>query len=510
MSLRFIRVVLIILVAVCVNACDPLEIRSQSERVSRNAFALFFAPFYGGDRRLGQENITVLVIDEKSLNDLGWRYILDYPDHSAYLSTILQFEPASIFLDFIFAEPRPSPRGQGLTELAGHFASLAKEYTETDIFIGASYDEVVPDPISHLKLVKNLDFSQVRWSGFGEAYPLYLGGLNETASPAYDLFLSYCEKLPGKCNLDYGEAERDDLIKHIGKRPPPMNVVWGNSLPDANREIYHSQKCAARGARRLGRRLAGAFAMAAEEIISYEKVEKNRRRSECPYHTVLRMSDLFVLMETSDGRQTARKLIENKVIMVGVDHRVSGDDINSLVHGKISGVFLHAMALDNLIEWGNAYFREPPPVIGKFDLGDFLEVILVAAAIVFTFRYKDSVKAILRAEKPPTGTHLAKLLAAPFLALVLVLVLVAVQTLVLRWSPSNWLGIMGAMALFSLVLLSQPVLRLIEVLSAGNGAQKSFFLRGANRVVRIGIKVFFDDVEPASENKFTLRARGNR
>ncbi len=52
-------------------------------------------------------------------------------------------------------------------------------------------------------------------------------------------------------------------------------------------------------------------------------------------------------------------LLRDRLVMVGASITSTGDLVQSPVHGLIPGVYLHAMALDNLIYKGMDYDREP-------------------------------------------------------------------------------------------------------------------------------------------------------
>ena len=74
--------------------------------------------------------------------------------------------------------------------------------------------------------------------------------------------------------------------------------------------------------------------------------------------------------------------------MLGALIQGARDEVYSPVHGKIAGVYLHAMALDNLISYHDQYFRPAPTIWRNIDLADITDCILFL--LVFVWREKIS------------------------------------------------------------------------------------------------------------------------
>lgn len=72
--------------------------------------------------------------------------------------------------------------------------------------------------------------------------------------------------------------------------------------------------------------------------------------------------------------ELVHKLLHNRLVLVGIKDVAGADWILSPVHGNVPGVFLHAMALDNLIRWGPNYRQISG---GLFDKSDFIETGLL-------------------------------------------------------------------------------------------------------------------------------------
>ena len=98
----------------------------------------------------------------------------------------------------------------------------------------------------------------------------------------------------------------------------------------------------------------------------------------CPYARALTMTDLRSSSEEEDSR--LHDLLDGRYVMIGANLSGSNDMVTSPVHGEIPGVFMHAMALDNLLTYERRYKRALewglPPAWPLFWLG--LVVVLVA------------------------------------------------------------------------------------------------------------------------------------
>ena len=101
----------------------------------------------------------------------------------------------------------------------------------------------------------------------------------------------------------------------------------------------------------------------------------------CPYHRALTMSSLRSSSEAED--RVLQDLLGGRFVMIGTNLEGGNDMVTSPVHGDIPGVFMHAMALDNLLTYEGRYKRALewglPPALPLFWLG--LLTVLVAHAL---------------------------------------------------------------------------------------------------------------------------------
>lgn len=92
----------------------------------------------------------------------------------------------------------------------------------------------------------------------------------------------------------------------------------------------------------------------------------NRRpdqpRQACPYNQWV-PGEAVLFASSQAQKETLRALFEDRAVLIGADIRGAPDLVQSPVHGQIPGVFLHAMALDNLLERGLEGYWRPMPTL---------------------------------------------------------------------------------------------------------------------------------------------------
>ncbi len=155
---------------------------------------------------------------------------------------------------------------------------------------------------------------------------------------------------------------------------PPIAIQWGIHLAPEQTRISDIAHCSAPEGllNDVGKELVQAI------FWKLSGAEKSR----CLYNFTLSASDLEV--STPEDRALLSKLLRDRLVLVGANITSTGDLVHSPVHGQIPGVYLHAMALDNLVTLGMDYDREPASLL-DFDVNwlDLVEIGLVALIALF-------------------------------------------------------------------------------------------------------------------------------
>jgi CHASE2 domain-containing sensor protein len=136
-------------------------------------------------------------------------------------------------------------------------------------------------------------------------------------------------------------------------------------------------------------------------------------------------------------------MLRGRIVLIGSSHRQSAD-LQTIPHvGVVPGVFVHAMALDNLIEWGTNYHRPPPEGLLALDFADIVEMLLsvsLFAVAWFMLRAVDGVgPGVGEAER---AKRRGLVIVGAIAIGVLFVVAAAVIEYLLRWPPLNVFGVL--------------------------------------------------------------------
>ncbi|MBU4424807.1 MAG: CHASE2 domain-containing protein [Gammaproteobacteria bacterium] len=310
-----------------------------------------------------RDNVTVLLIDDKALADLEQGWPVPYATHARWLSNLgTLYQPRAVFLDITFTQAR---KDETLSQLVQALCRLRDQ--GVPVFLAA-----LPDPqTGRLAVRRGLD------SPAGERPCFTLVGVNYQPHQVDRLVWSYplwtANQGAGSAMVDSRSGAlamaQDVAGLDVPRFDEPMALTWGVNNQDIRR---FGEWC----------RFAGSVA---EELIppglralhAGEEVLKPI----CPYSRSLTVSELKPQTEEDEARLHA--LLNGKFVIMGAAISGTNDMITSPVHGPIPGVFMHAMALDNLLTYNGHYKRalewQLPPAWPLFWMG--LVVVLTAHAL---------------------------------------------------------------------------------------------------------------------------------
>lgn len=505
---------------------DPLNVNSASAQRSEEAVMRLAAPFYRASRE-----VTVVLVDDEFLSRTGSGWPLSYREQGLLLRRLLSYEPSAVFVDLLYRHRHGSAAGEApadllraLPEPAGPTppallfavqsrAPASADRTErgpgidgeahaaddadgpafcvdaappgalpsrgladpasVDVSLrgllglpavegaapvaGATPDEPLPAAV-RARVAPGIGL--VGWSGCGTRYPLLLAADRASPTPAMAAFRAHCARR----SQARGCADVGDDAAFAA----PMILRWGAFPSDLQVPFYARGVCQSAtgpdGAVSAWQRFSRWVQQLALGAITDLRRSRDVERSlPCPAVPVLRADQLL------DGDEAAlRALLRDKAVLLGASVSGVPDWQGSPVHGRIPGVVLHAMALDNLLAFGAGYTRPMPSQVAY--------AIKVALAIAVALLAPWLLR--LRPSRPTARTRaalglalwvgfaiylfvngfdaqgLAALLAGvafdlfkPTDTLRYALLLAAMATLALLalaagWSPWNWIGLL--------------------------------------------------------------------
>ena len=405
---------------ILINSLDPFGMKSAAERHSSQVAARFLAPRYDSQ---AQDHVAVLLIDSSTLDHYGMPWPAEYGFYEETIRRLLRLGAAGIYVDILLAdEGRADPT---LADAREWMQQELADHPDVPVVFGATavgQKTIFGD-------VPGVASGIAMWHGLGEDYPLLIDPGNRfhdagretvtvaASSPAYLLYRGVCQSsaLPGCHRAGAPLAE--------GSEREPMTLFWGQRLPRASAAgvdctVPEEQP-------REGWFGAGLANVWASLKSGFRSQEYQANREACPYTLTLRLQEL------EDSAK--QELIRDRVVMVGTMLPGMDDSVFSPVHQLLPGVYQHAMALDNLMHWGEQRLHRHPWT-------QFWISVLVALALSAALAFAHMHVAGAWARR---GLLLAAFLAFPLGS-------IAAQQIWLRQPPIDWLGLS---ALFAVVFL---------------------------------------------------------
>lgn len=360
------------LLSFSISLFDSFKLNDRADAISEQAAAIMTGPFYGGLDRQGQKAITVVLINEETLDALGvplWP--LPYSDLADILEQIAAEKPKAIFLDVHFQKAQrgrycldeASCNTASAIEAADFARRLARIDKTAPLFIG---------PVSgdqNLKPLKALNQLPVSFEDDHIfAYPLTAsldnGVMKTPAAALYDIWKDNRVAPPSPTDLDRVLA-----------------IDWGFGMSAAmSRHAPGARPGAACQGADMWQRLASLGRVT--KRAAFAAVEK----TEDPFAERCGYSDTIPAFWMFSGTSAERSaMLKDRIVLVGADLRYLSDYRPTPLFGETPGVMAHAMALDNLIEHGDKAIRYPAPLFMGLDQSDLFKGALLVAGVALVF-----------------------------------------------------------------------------------------------------------------------------
>ena len=301
----------------------------------------------------GQSETTVVLFREENLGVLGTHYPVPYAMHAEIIRALASYQPKAVFVDFAFIDPRPT---DDVAELAEALCELqrARRDRPVDIFIAAPSNATVRPALERCTKLVNPQLENPTGVSGVLTYASHAGApLRPT--PAFALAAP-------ELGIDPTNA-------------PAMEIIWGKQVADVNRRWMTCTEPSLVEA--IGLVLQrGPLAL----------------RLGCPYARTITVQQLLNFSGDSD----IRDLLRERTVLYGAGFRLTGDRMESPVYAEMPGVYLHAMAYDNLATFGRHYKRADRDSVAARVTDAAL--LLVAAVLLVRFPRQPSRGATTLAE----------------------------------------------------------------------------------------------------------------
>ncbi len=409
-----------------VEKVDPFGLAAAATQQSRAIADRVMASFYDSDAK---NHTAVVLVDDVTLNKREQPWPPSYDYYSSVLLRVALQGPKAIFLDFMFTRVRDDQEGFRRLVDAG---TLVQRELKIPIFVA----EVASEPCTRPEIAGFSTPAMAVWSGYGDAYPLTLRGEDtvcrqgtdpKTPAPsvAFLLYQTYCREAAGRCRPDPNvdsAAFAEPLVPRWARWAP----ATAPPAPGFDCPPLHG--------------FSWARAWDALTMFSLGLVQGfgggDAALTPCP-------TTLTVAEHTLRNPQVGA-LLGGRIVLVGSNVEASGDLTLSNIHGLLPGVYMHATALENLMDYGDRYFRNAPVLFANFTISDAAVVLFGMVLIVVQTLYLEFRR--LWGLSPPNLIY-ASIMS--FVLLGALLSMAAAFAELVRWPPSNWLSILALEIAFS-------------------------------------------------------------
>ncbi|HEB67582.1 MAG TPA: CHASE2 domain-containing protein [Gammaproteobacteria bacterium] len=338
---------------------NPFGIYDKSDLATQDAVYRLIAPFYDSAAR---DNILVILLTEDAIRDLyDWQVIaanewpIRYADHGYLLGRIMAFKPRAVFVDVYFRQERSTD--DSFRRMQAVLERFSKHYPVSLYFAG-NFPGMSNSPIQK-RLMEVGTLTINGWDGFGRAYPLKIGDAFTSA------YLLYREACLG--SEPYYSCHKKRLHEVSVKSGHALSIYWGSREPRPLFPEYRHRQTPCIGSEGVGWTLWGMARNLWHGLLG--NMAETRER--CVYHQTLFANELIGILKQGSPQQKTRlkKVIQDRIVFYGVALDGLHDVVSTPVHGQLPGIYLHAMALDNLISLGGNYIHASDDFIEYLSMG---------------------------------------------------------------------------------------------------------------------------------------------
>ena len=347
---------------------DLLGATGLSERYSQDLLNQVLAPYYP---RSAQEKLSVVLITDGALEQLEEPWPASYGFHAQVLTAILLDHPRAVMIDLLFKDRR---RDDTLPQLQRALQRFQEAKVPVYLAAGSSRSGAIRSEIAPYVIPVPVPKVSDRYDRATREYRLVLseyGAVEQTAALRLYNDLELASPL--------GDAE---LSRDFGS---PMQIFWGTLPPDGQREWIDCDPPPLTAGAAAWRRLFGG---------------QDALQTDCYYAQTIPVDYMFT--RSSDPRVAG--LIRDKIVLYGASLVGIEDYVYPPTHTRLPGVFMHAMALDNLMTFGTGYMRRPPSdsALGRWRSALEILILAVYGAMV---GLRDEVRETLRSRRARSVTN---------------------------------------------------------------------------------------------------------
>ena len=336
---------------------NPFGFSDLVQRYSQDiADLLIMGPnFYGTE---GRDQISVALIDDRTLQRLDAPWPWKYGDHARQLDALLQYKPKAVIVDFLFVDSRPDDTLPDLVE-------EIRRYQKAHVPI--YFEGGVDLPFGEKALRPELAATGVPI--LDPRYPIN-GGVARQYTATGDCFNNRPDA-DGTCPSLALRVFRDVYPQY----PQPhindlMELVWGTKTAPENHWITKTDAD--------GTQHSCFTEMGTIRRVYLAFFDTSAVKSLCPYTAEFPVEALQI---NPDDKDVVR-MATGRVIFYAGAVEAAQDKVYTPVNTTIPGVFTHAMALDNLITFHGKPEQDAISLGGQVQDGNLVQILAVLPVIL--------------------------------------------------------------------------------------------------------------------------------
>jgi len=354
---------------------DPFGVGDALDRVSeRVAYRLLFGRLYQGaaypdqggtasgamakcPARYRKPRVAAVVLRDQDLALLNKTWPVPLRFQAKVLAEIRHYKPSAVLVDFVFPDQRDEA-----TSGARRFASTVRNYerrcveggdcSAIPLYVARAVGQGLRPIRDDLKAAVGphlVDVPVESTEGLIRSYWPYakVDGLYDRDRPtaAFRIYDDLARQRPaGTAMPDIGERGSAPDPPAVPETPPigdrfdaDMDIVWSNNVGLMNRKWMR------------GCQTYDSFASL---FLNY-LIDDSAGEQSCPFTESVPVAALLGKRDDPD----IACLLSDAVVVYGADLGVGSDVMSTAVHPTLAGLYVHAMALDNLFYFGDRYKR---------------------------------------------------------------------------------------------------------------------------------------------------------
>jgi CHASE2 domain-containing sensor protein len=278
---------------------------------------------YGG---AGQRETTVVLFREDNLRHLDVQYPVPYRMHAQIVEAIASYRPRAVFIDFAFIDSREDP---DIAELSAQLCALrdANPAGPTPVFLAAPAGTTVRKELLRCALPVSPEMDEATGASGVLTYGSR-GGKDGPSTAAFAL-----------------AATNQRLRLDARSMVKPLEIIWGKGVDALNRRWMRCEDL--------------SLVASVRAVLKHGPLAT---KLACPYTRTITVGHLLNFASDKD----VEAAVKGQTVLYGAGFRLTGDQVDSPVYEQLPGVYLHAMAYDNLVTFGSRYKRAEHDTFGAW------------------------------------------------------------------------------------------------------------------------------------------------